>query len=171
MSQHPIATLIRRTSQNIERIANVNVKPLKLTYRQLLVLVAVSKQPGCSQRKITEATGIDRTTVNNIVETLTRGGLLSQPRNDEDRRLTSVTLTKAGEKRCKDGEEILADFDGRLREIIKGEHTTMERAMNKLMEIEVAESVEEQHAKGAKEYLEDRKRRKGLARTRSRFPG
>jgi DNA-binding MarR family transcriptional regulator len=138
MTQHPqIATTIRRASQNLERIATAYVKHLGVTYRQILVLISVKHNPGCSQRHITELTGIDRTTVNNIVDTLEPRGLLDRPRNTEDKRLISVSCTDEGAEIAKAGEKILAVFDSKVRDIVKVEHRSLEAAMTKLMEAQI----------------------------------
>lgn len=135
MSQHPqIATMLRRASQNIERVASIHVKDLNLTYRQMLVLVAVHKQPGCRQCDITKVISIDRTTVTYILRHLEENGLVVQVRHQDDGRSVSVTCTDKGARLAKEGALALDKFEVDIRRLVQTEHRSVERAMTKLME-------------------------------------
>jgi DNA-binding MarR family transcriptional regulator len=67
-----------------------------ITPRQLAVLVAVSEGEGLNQTDIVEATGIDRSTLADIVRRLVRKKLLHRRRSREDARAKVLGLTVEG---------------------------------------------------------------------------
>lgn len=67
------------------------------TPRQLAVLGAVSRKEGASQTDIVAMTGIDRSTLADVVKRLTQRGLLVRRRTKHDARAYSVRLTADGE--------------------------------------------------------------------------
>ncbi|MGH8218849.1 MAG: MarR family winged helix-turn-helix transcriptional regulator [Steroidobacteraceae bacterium] len=62
------------------------------------ILTIVSENPGVGQIEISEELGLDRSNVANVVERLTKRGLLRQKLSSKDRRKKYITLTKAGER-------------------------------------------------------------------------
>lgn len=128
-----IATLIRRASQAIERRAAKQVRDLKMTYRQIVIVVAVQQMPGCSQKDITNATSIDRSTVNTIVERLIARGILKQTRSRMDKRTTRVSCTAEGERKAAVGRDILLSYNADLHHIAKPDNEAMERALSRLI--------------------------------------
>ena len=69
-----------------------------LTPRQLAVLMAVASDEGANQMKLVEATGVDRSTLAEIVRRLCRKGLLQRRRTREDARAYAVKLTDDGRR-------------------------------------------------------------------------
>lgn len=67
-----------------------------LTPRQYAVLLAVSHNEGLSQTDLVEATGVDRSTLADIVRRMLSKGLLQRQRTKEDARVYSVKLTEKG---------------------------------------------------------------------------
>ncbi len=67
-----------------------------LTPRQYAVLVTVSDFEGLSQTDLVARTGIDRSTLADIVRRLMTKGLLQRRRTKEDARAYAVRLTEAG---------------------------------------------------------------------------
>jgi DNA-binding MarR family transcriptional regulator len=67
-----------------------------LTPRQLAVLGAVAHNEGASQTDIVKVTGIDRSTLADIVKRLIKRGLLHRRRTKEDARAYAVKLTDQG---------------------------------------------------------------------------
>lgn len=65
--------------------------------RQYIVLVALSLNPGMSQKAIVDETGIDRSTVADLVRRIVGKGLVSAKRDRKDRRAKNLTLTTKGE--------------------------------------------------------------------------
>jgi DNA-binding MarR family transcriptional regulator len=87
--------------------------------RQYSVLHAASGCGPCSQTRLVEATGIDRSTVADIVRRLCARGLLKRRRTKADARAYAVQLTPDGIKALARGRKVSAAVDralfGRLR--------------------------------------------------------
>jgi MarR family transcriptional regulator, temperature-dependent positive regulator of motility len=67
-----------------------------LTPRQVAVLSTVAQNEGLSQTAICERTGIDRSTLADLVRRLKKKGFLERRRRKEDTRTYAVTLTEEG---------------------------------------------------------------------------
>ena len=70
----------------------------KMTLRQAVVLKAVLDNSGGSQTDLVKATGVDRSTLADIVRRLHRRGWLQRRRTKEDARAYAVQLTPEGNK-------------------------------------------------------------------------
>jgi DNA-binding MarR family transcriptional regulator len=88
--------LLHRAGQCAADIFQTEVSDL--TPRQLAVLLTVGKDEGASQTKLVDATGVDRSTMADIVRRLCRKGLLQRRRTREDARAYAVKLTKEGRR-------------------------------------------------------------------------
>ncbi len=69
-----------------------------LTPRQFAVLVAVAARESATQTTITDDTGIDRSTMVDVVRRLMKRGLLQRRRSRSDARAYIVRLTDEGRK-------------------------------------------------------------------------
>lgn len=87
--------LLHRAGQAVTEIFDREMTG-DLTPRQLVVLMAVARNEGASQTGIVEATGIDRSTLADIVRRLVKRKLLQRRRTREDARAYAVTLTEEG---------------------------------------------------------------------------
>ncbi len=67
-----------------------------ITLRQFAVLAAVSGRSGQTQTDLVNATGIDRSTLADMILRMEERGLLSRGRSAEDGRAKSVALTAGG---------------------------------------------------------------------------
>jgi MarR family transcriptional regulator, temperature-dependent positive regulator of motility len=67
------------------------------TQRQFAVLEAVSQRAGLTQTDLVKATGIDRSTLADLVSRMTAKGLLDRERSSLDARAKAVRLSAAGE--------------------------------------------------------------------------
>jgi len=68
-----------------------------LTQRQFAVLEAVSRKAGLTQTDLVRATGIDRSTLADLVARMTAKGLLQRERSTLDARAKAVRLSPEGE--------------------------------------------------------------------------
>ncbi|MCB1485473.1 MAG: MarR family transcriptional regulator [Hyphomicrobiaceae bacterium] len=69
-----------------------------ITARQFIVLDIVAREDNPSQTTICELSGIDRSTLADIVRRLVSRGLLARKRTREDARRYAVRVTDAGQK-------------------------------------------------------------------------
>ena len=91
-----------------------------LTPRQLAILMTVARDEGASQTKIVDATGIDRSTLADIVKRLCRKGLLQRRRTREDARAYAVKLTGEGRRVLSAASPISKRVDERLLGALPG---------------------------------------------------
>jgi DNA-binding MarR family transcriptional regulator len=85
-----------------------------LTPRQLAVLMTVAQNEGLSQTGLVDRTGIDRSTLADIVRRLQRKGLLQRRRTKEDARAYAVKLTDEGRRVLRVAEPLAKRVDERI---------------------------------------------------------
>ena len=88
--------LLHRAGQCAGDIFQTEMASGDLTPRQFAVLVAVSQNEGLSQTNLVRITGIDRSTLADIVRRMLRKNLLQRRRTKDDARAYSVKLTDEG---------------------------------------------------------------------------
>ena len=88
--------LMHRALQLALDIYAEEVGPGGLTQRQFAVLEAVAARSGLTQTDLVKATGIDRSTLADLVARMTTKGLLDRARSTLDARAKAVTLGSAG---------------------------------------------------------------------------
>jgi MarR family transcriptional regulator, temperature-dependent positive regulator of motility len=82
-----------------------------LTTRQVQVLAAIDANEGLSQTGIVVATGIDRSTLADIVRRLSKRKLIERKRSKDDARAYMVKLTEAGRNALANGKPTLASVE------------------------------------------------------------
>lgn len=105
--------LLHRAGQCAGDIFHAEIKG-GLTSRQLAVLLSVTQNEGVSQTGLVEATGVDRSTLANIVHRLQRKGLLQRRRTKEDARAYAVKLTDEGRRVLRTVEPLAKRVDERV---------------------------------------------------------
>jgi MarR family transcriptional regulator, lower aerobic nicotinate degradation pathway regulator len=90
--------LLRRAQQYANDLYTNEVESGGLTQRQFAVLFAVEQQEGVSQTVLVRMTGIDRSTLADMIVRMQSKDLLARKRTDEDQRANSVRITTAGRK-------------------------------------------------------------------------
>lgn len=88
--------LLHRAGQCAGDLFAEEVAANGLTPRQYAVLIAVSQEQGLSQTDLVERTGIDRSTLADIVRRLLKKGLVNRRRTKSDARVYSVRLSDKG---------------------------------------------------------------------------
>ncbi|HUO22008.1 MAG TPA: MarR family winged helix-turn-helix transcriptional regulator [Caulobacteraceae bacterium] len=89
-----------------------------VTQRQFAVLAAVQSREGCTQSDLVKATGIDRSTLAELVARLIGKGLLARERSTLDARANTVTLTEAGRAAVAEAEPRVALADERILALV-----------------------------------------------------
>lgn len=69
-----------------------------ITTTQAIVLHALKENPGCSQTTVVGMTGIDRSTLADVMRRLKANGLVRRVRSKKDSRAYICELTKEGER-------------------------------------------------------------------------
>src|SRR5262245_29745484 len=96
--------LLHRVSQRADDIFGKEVGDGYLTPRQFAVLLAVAESEDPSQTVVVEATGIDRSTIAEMIKRMAKKGLLQRRRSRRDGRAYVVRLTEAGQRALKSAE-------------------------------------------------------------------
>jgi DNA-binding MarR family transcriptional regulator len=90
--------LVRRCHQYLGDLYALEAGTRDLTKQQLTVLSALEHHDGVSQTALVEMTGIDRSTLAEMVRRMLERGLLSRERTEEDARANAVAITQTGRK-------------------------------------------------------------------------
>jgi DNA-binding MarR family transcriptional regulator len=106
--------LLHRASQCAGEIFQAEITERDLTPRQLAVLVAVAHNEGVSQTDLVEHTGIDRSTLADLVWRMQKKGLLQRRRTRQDARAYAVKLTDEGRRVLAKAEPLAKRVDDRL---------------------------------------------------------
>ncbi len=97
-----------------------------LTHRQYTVLMATDANDGESQTELVKLTGIDRSTLADLVARLLSQGYLQRRRSKEDARTNSVRLTPAGKKILRTAQSGAENVDKQLLSLLPaGERKSM----------------------------------------------
>jgi len=88
--------------------------PKGLTQRQYTVLAAAGAADGVSQSDLVRATGIDRSTLADLVARMITKGLLQRERSTTDARANTVRLSDAGRAALAEGGRPAARSDAKL---------------------------------------------------------
>jgi DNA-binding MarR family transcriptional regulator len=91
-----------------------------LTQRQFAVLSAVMAKEGCTQSELVRATGIDRSTLAELVARLIGKDLLGRERSTLDARANTVRLTDAGRAAVHEAAPKVAEADARILALVPG---------------------------------------------------
>ena len=91
-----VGHLLRRSQQRAVDLFVEEVGEDGPTPRQFAVLLSVHQNPGISQTDLVRMTGIDRSTLTEILRRLGRRGLIRRERQAADRRTNALHLTEEG---------------------------------------------------------------------------
>ena len=106
--------LLHRAGQCATDIFLAEARSSGLTPRQFAVLMTIAEEEGLTQTELVERTGIDRSTLADIVARLLGRGLIQRRRAKEDARAYAIKLTAQGWKGLRDAEPGAVAADSRL---------------------------------------------------------
>ncbi len=112
--------LLHRAGQCAGDIFASEMGDSDLTPRQFAVLLSVSLNEGLSQTDLVEQTGVDRSTLADIVRRMLKKGLLQRRRTKEDARAYAVKLTEEGWRVLKAAEPVVKRVDERIISALSG---------------------------------------------------
>lgn len=90
--------LIRRCQQFYGDLYAREAGARELTKPQFTLLAALEPNDGASQTALVEITGIDRSTLAEMVRRMLEKGLLTRERTEEDQRANAVAISPSGRK-------------------------------------------------------------------------
>jgi MarR family transcriptional regulator, temperature-dependent positive regulator of motility len=88
--------LLHRATQCMEDLFHVATSGLDITPRQFLLLKHIAKREGLSQTDLVKCTGIDRSTMADIVRRLVKKRYVQRRRTTNDARAYMIGLTSEG---------------------------------------------------------------------------
>jgi DNA-binding MarR family transcriptional regulator len=91
-----VGHLLHRAAQRALDLYAAEAGPGAVTQRQHAVLAAVAEKEGAAQADLVAATGVDRSTLADMVARMIDKGLLARERSALDARANAVRLTDAG---------------------------------------------------------------------------
>ena len=106
--------LIHRVGQCATDIFQDEASASGLTARQFAVLMTIAEEEGLTQTDLVDRTGIDRSTLADIVARLLSRGLIHRRRAKEDGRAYAIKLTSQGWRGLREAEPGAAATDSRL---------------------------------------------------------
>jgi len=106
--------LLKRAVQYSSHLFMEEVGKSGLTHRQFIVLSAADTFEGKSQTELVKITGIDRSTLADLVARLMEQGHLQRKRSKEDARANAVRLTPVGKKALRIAQGGSEDIDRKL---------------------------------------------------------
>lgn len=110
--------LLHRAGQCAGEVFAAEMTAGDLTPRQYAVLVTVAQHEGLSQTGLVERTGIDRSTLADVVRRMLKKGLLQRRRTKEDARAYAVKLTEEGRQLLQSTENQANRVDSRILEAL-----------------------------------------------------
>lgn len=113
--------LLHRAGQCAADIFTAEMAGLDLTPRQFAVLLTVSQNEGLSQTDLVMLTGIDRSTLADIVRRMLKKGLLQRRRTREDARAYAVKLTDEGTRILAEARPKVEAVDARILQTLSSE--------------------------------------------------
>jgi len=112
--------LLHRVGQCAGEVFQLESANGDLTPRQYAILVTVAEYEGLSQTSLVERTGIDRSTLADIIRRMLKKGLLQRRRTREDARANEVKLTEEGWRALRSAEPIVRRVDERILGALPG---------------------------------------------------
>lgn len=106
--------LLHRAGQCAGDIFQSEMSDGGLTPRQFAILLTVAQNEGLSQTSLVDKTGIDRSTLADIIRRMIKKGLLQRRRTKEDARAYAVRLTEEGNRVLKAADPLARKVDEKV---------------------------------------------------------
>lgn len=90
--------LIKKAARLFERVSNLNLEKLGVTYSQTIFLVRLWERDGQTQMELTKSAGLKQPTVVGILDKMERDQLVLRVRNEQDKRYYHFFLLKKQKK-------------------------------------------------------------------------
>lgn len=127
--------LLRRAQQYADDLYKNEVGADGPTPRQFAVLHTVAENEGLSQTDLVRRTGIDRSTLADMIARLTKKGFLARQRTSDDARANAVRLTPGGRKLLQGAEgKVMKAEEKALSLLPASQHSTFVKALKSYAE-------------------------------------
>ena len=161
------AHLLRRVLQYTFDIYTQEVGVNGITPRQFAVLLTVDQNEGLSQTDLVRLTGIDRSTLADMISRLLKRDLLARKRTESDQRANAVRITANGRKALKTALPHVARADLRILDALPtGKRNEFMKALA-VISAYAEESAVEQNGSGQLKATASSRGRKAKASKRN----
>jgi DNA-binding MarR family transcriptional regulator len=129
-----IIHLLHRASQRASEIFAIETRDFDLTARQYAVIATIARHEGLSQTDLVRMTGIDRSTLADVVQRLLRRGIIERERTTRDGRTYAVTLSDSGRELLQAIKPIARRADRHVLSVLSEEESrALVNALNQLI--------------------------------------
>lgn len=136
--RYALATSVSHLLHRAEQLASEKFAELsknELTLRQFAVLAAISTQPGLSQSTLVRITGIDRSTLADMMSRMEDRGLVTRATSATDARALAIHLSQNGAAMLRGMDKHAREADAVvLRDISKPKARAFRETLGKLLE-------------------------------------
>ncbi len=112
--------MLHRAVQAVTEIYQAEMAEHDLTARQYAVLATLAHADGMSQSELVDATGIDRSTMADIVRRMLKKGIVQRKRDKDDARAYEVRITEEGTRLFRAVSPIIQRIEDKLLSALKG---------------------------------------------------
>lgn len=134
--------LLHRAAQSANDMFHREQSADGLTSRQLVILSAIAENEGLSQSGIVSRTGVDRSTLADVVRRLHKKGLVARKRTKDDARTYAVKLTADGQRLLADaGATAMRTEEKLLSELSTGQRRDLIRLLRTLADTVPTDAV------------------------------
>ncbi|MEL6754761.1 MAG: MarR family transcriptional regulator [Pseudomonadota bacterium] len=109
-----LSHLLHRAQQMAANESAGKLRQAGVTLRQFSVLAAASQEDGPSQSRLVDLTGIDRSTLADMLNRMEKTGLITRATSEDDARAKSVALTDRGRDALEAAAPAVRDADNAL---------------------------------------------------------
>jgi len=153
--------LLHRAQQMAVNLSAEALAKKGLTIRQFAVLAALHEEDGQSQSSLVDMTGIDRSTLADMVARMEKSGLVARVTSKEDARAKAVSLTEAGEEAYQNAVPTVEEADEILIEDLrKSRRASLIESLAVISGLEVEEEEDEGEIKKRKKAMKKKKKKK-----------
>ena len=94
-----------------------------ISHTQAMLITAIAENPGASQTKLVEVTGIDRSTLADVMRRLLHRRLVQRKRTKEDARAYAVDVTDAGREKAAEIRKASRLIDAKIKALVRNIET------------------------------------------------
>ena len=110
---HLVGHLLRRAQQMHAGLWS-ELGPPELTSPQFAVLLELARRPGASQIELGERTGIDRSTLAEMIGRMVQRGLVDRVEDTTDKRRKLLSISTQGARRLEEGLPLVLQLNQQL---------------------------------------------------------
>ncbi|MFE3172904.1 MarR family winged helix-turn-helix transcriptional regulator [Amycolatopsis sp. NPDC059090] len=108
-----LSQLINRASRALARDGDAALRPSGLRYAQVPVLASLSEGVALTQKELADASGIDQSSMAQLLARMDRDGLIRRTPHPHDARSRTITLAEECASRTAEARHQLAELDRR----------------------------------------------------------